>query len=208
MGSSGYPAFSSLERRNAMEPQRVEPDDIEALVVRAQQGSSEAFERLVEAHQHEVFGLALRLVVDRELAADVSQEAFIRAWRALPKFRGEAAFSTWLHRITVNVAWTLKKRKSRHAAQPLDESPEVADVSRGSDPEHAGETIELRARLSSALDDLNPAQRSVVVLKDIYGWTHNEVAESLGITVTAAKVRLHRAHLKLREQLREMEDER
>ena len=70
-----------------MKPQMVEPDDIEALVARAQQGSSEAFEKLVEAHQHEVFGLALRLVVDRELAADVSQEAFIRAWRALPNFR-------------------------------------------------------------------------------------------------------------------------
>ena len=191
-----------------MKPLRVEPNDIEALVARAQNGSSEAFEKLVEAHQHEVFGLALRLVVDRELAADVSQEAFIRAWRALPKFRGDSAFSTWLHRITVNVAWTLKKRKSRHAAQPLDESPEIADLGRSSNPEHAGETIELRGKLSAALDNLNPAQRSVVVLKDIYGWTHNEVAQSLDITVTAAKVRLHRAHLKLREQLRELEDER
>ena len=191
-----------------MKPQRVEPDDIEVLVARAREGSSEAFEKLVEAHQHEVFGLALRLVVDRELAADVSQEAFIRAWRALPKFRGDAAFSTWLHRITVNVAWTLKKRKSRHAAQPLDESPEFADVRRDSDPEQAGETIELRAKLSTALDDLNPALRSVVVLKDIYGWTHNEVSESLGITLTAAKVRLHRAHLKLREQLRDLEEAR
>lgn len=186
-----------------MRAQRVEPDDVEALVGRAQQGSSDAFERLVEAYQHEVFGLAMRLVVDRELAADVSQEAFIRAWRALPKFRGDAAFSTWLHRITVNVAWTLKKRKSRHAAQPLEESPEVADSRVSADPEHAGENLELRARLSEALDQLNPAQRSVVVLKDIYGWSHNEVSESLGITVTAAKVRLHRAHLRLREQLRD-----
>ena len=191
-----------------MKPQRVEPNDIEALVARAQEGSSEAFEKLVEAHQHEVFGLALRLVVDRELAADVSQEAFIRAWRALPRFRGDAAFSTWLHRITVNAAWTLKKRKTRHAALSLDESPETADPRRGSDPERAGETVELRRKLSAALGNLNHAQRSVVVLKDIYGWTHNEVAESLGITVTAAKVRLHRAHLNLREQLHEPEEER
>jgi RNA polymerase sigma-70 factor (ECF subfamily) len=186
-----------------MRAQRVEPDDIEPLVARARQGSSDAFEKLVEAYQHEVFGLAMRLVVDRELAADVSQEAFIRAWRALPNFRGDAAFSTWLHRITVNVAWTLKKRKSRHTAQPLEESPEIADPRMAADPEHAGETVELRARLSEALDDLNPAQRSVVVLKDIYGWSHNDVAEALGITVTAAKVRLHRAHLQLRERLRD-----
>lgn len=191
-----------------MKPQRVEPDEMEELVARAREGSSEAFERLVEAHQHEVFGLAMRLVVDRELAADVSQEAFIRAWRALPNFRGDAAFSTWLHRITVNVAWTQKKRKARHAALPLDESPEPAEPGRGSDPVHAIENTELRAKLARALNDLNPAQRSVVVLKDVYGWTHNEVAESLGITVTAAKVRLHRAHLKLREQLHEIEEKR
>ena len=191
-----------------MKPQRVEPDEIEEFVARAREGSSEAFEKLVDAHQHEVFGLALRLVVDRELAADVSQEAFIRAWRALPNFRGDAAFSTWLHRITVNVAWTLKKRKARHAALPLDESPEPMDVRQGSDPVHAVENTELRAKLASALNDLTPAQRSVVVLKDVYGWTHNEVADSLGITVTAAKVRLHRAHLKLRDQLHEIEEKR
>ena len=189
-----------------MKPQRVEQGDIEDLVAWAREGSSEAFEKLVEAYQHEVFGLALRLVVDRELAADVSQEAFIRAWRALPSFRGDAAFSTWVHRITVNVAWTLKKRKSRHAAQPLEEAPELTDVKHGSDPERAAETTELRAKLAAALNDLNPTHRSVVVLKDVYGWTHNEVAESLGITVTAAKVRLHRAHLRLREQLHELEE--
>jgi len=187
-----------------MKSQRVEPEDIEALVARAQEGSSEAFEKLVETYQHEVFGLAVRLVVDRELAADVSQEAFIRAWRALPKFRGDAAFSTWLHRITVNVAWTLKKRKGRHAAQSLDEVPDVRDLSVASDPESAGVNVDLRARLEEALDRLKPAQRSVVVLKDIYGWSHQEVAETLSISVTAAKVRLHRAHLDLREQLREM----
>lgn len=186
-----------------MERHKVEPDDIEALVVRAREGDTEAFEVLVEVHQHEVFGLALRLVVDRELAADVSQEAFIRAWRALPNFRGDSSFSTWMHRITVNVAWTLKKRKSRHAAQPLDEAGEVPDLRRQFDPESAGANTELRATLARALNSLNPAQRSVVVLKDVYGWSHNEVADALGITVTAAKVRLHRAHLRLREQLSE-----
>ena len=100
-----------------MSSERVRPENKD-LLFRAQAGDKGAFSELVRVHQDEVYTLALRLVADRELAADVSQEAFIRAWRALPKFRGEAAFSTWLHRITVNVAWTLKKRKSRHAAQP------------------------------------------------------------------------------------------
>ena len=103
----------------------------------------------------------------------------------------------------MNVAWTLKKRKARHAALPLEESPEPADFSHGSDPAYAVENTELRAKLARARNDLTPAQRSVVVLKDVHGWTHNEVAQSLGVTVTAAKVRLHRAHLKLREQLHE-----
>src|SRR3972149_8468588 len=91
--SSGCLPLWSGRGRNAMRPQRVEWHDIEALVARAREGSNEAFEALVEAHQHEVFGLALRLVVDRELAADVSQEAFIRAWRAGPRLPGAAARS-------------------------------------------------------------------------------------------------------------------
>lgn len=187
-----------------MEHPLVEPN--ETLIARARDGDGEAFEQLVHVHQHEVYGLALRLVADRELAADVSQEAFIRAWRALPTFRGEAAFSTWMHRITVNVAWTLKKRASRHAAQPLHESGEVADGRRSLDPERAGENADLRAVLAQAVRSLSPTQRAVVVLKDVYDWTHGEVAEALGISVTAAKVRLHRAHLKLREQLRSREE--
>lgn len=183
----------------------VEPEDINELVVRAQAGNAEAFERLVELYQHEVFALATRLVVDRDLAADVSQEAFIRAWRALPNFRGEAAFSTWLHRITVNVAWTLKKRRARHAALPLDGTGEPADTGGAPGPEAAGENVLLRASLVEALNRLSPAQRTLVVLKDVYGWSHAEAGQALGITVAAAKVRLHRAHLKLREHMGERE---
>ncbi len=169
-------------------------------MTRARNGDRAAFSDLVRIHQDEVYTLALRLVADRELAADVSQEAFVRAWRALPNFRGDAKFSTWLHRITVNVAWTQRRRQRRHRADPIDDvfAEPVAD---GITPERAAESAAMQVRLREALQQLPEPIRGVVVLKDVYGWSHNEIAEHLGITVTAAKVRLHRGRKQLRSQL-------
>ena len=95
---------------NQPELPRVEPTREQELIARAQAGDRSAFAALVREHGNEVYTLARRLVGDPHLAADVAQETMIRAWRALPNFRGEAAFSTWLHRITVNTAWTQKKQ--------------------------------------------------------------------------------------------------
>ena len=100
---------------NQPEVPRVEPTREQELIARAQAGDRSAFAVLVREHGNEVYTLARRLVGDPHLAADVAQETMIRAWRALPNFRGEAAFSTWLHRITVNTAWTQKKRARRHS---------------------------------------------------------------------------------------------
>ena len=175
------------------------------LLDRARNGDESAFTELVRHHQHEVFTLALRLLGNYELAADAAQETFIRAWRALPRFRGDAALSTWLHRITVNTSWTLGRRAQRHSTATLEESVLLSDDNSPS-PESAAETAELRGRLRIAVAELPDPQRAVVVLKDIYGWSHAEVAKALDISVTAAKVRLHRARLKLKEKLwREME---
>jgi len=170
------------------------------LIARAQAGDRGAFSEIVRLHQDEVFTLALRLVADRELAADISQEAFVRAWRALPNFRGDAKFSTWMHRITVNVAWTQRRKQRRHRAEPIDESF-TEPVSESISPERAAESAAMQGRLRSALQQLPKPTRTVVVLKDVYGWTHNEIAEHLDITVTAAKVRLHRGRKQLRDQL-------
>ncbi len=187
-----------------MAPGEVRPEDGD-LLLRAKNGDRAAFSELVRAHQNEVYTLALRLVADRDLAADVTQEAFVRAWRALPRFRGEARFSTWIHRITVNVAWSQRRRASRHRADPLDETfaePVAGDLS----PERAAESADMRGRLLDALATLSDPVRSVVVLKDVYDWPHAEIAAHLGISVTAAKVRLHRGRRQLRERLwRDME---
>jgi RNA polymerase sigma-70 factor (ECF subfamily) len=147
--------------------------------------------------------LARRLVGDPHLASDVAQEALIRAWRALPKFRGDSRLSTWLYRVTVNTAWTHRERARRHRSASLDEYTQVPAPYGADHPEVAGEILELRGRLRAALDNLPESQRRVVVMKDIYGWSHADIAESMGITVTAAKVRLHRARARLARDLEE-----
>ena len=184
-----------------MDMAQVERDRERELITRAQAGDRAAFGALVREHGNEVYTLARRLVGDPHLAADVAQETLIRAWKALPNFRGDAALSTWLHRITVNTAWTQRKRARRHSGPPLDDFLEMAAPIGSDHPEVAGETLELRGRLREALDALPEAQRRVVVLKDVYDWSHAEIAETMGISVSAAKVRLHRARARLAQHL-------
>ncbi len=182
---------------------RVESLDEATLVASAAGGDRLAFDELVRRHQQEVYTLAVRLLGNHEMAADVTQDALIRAWRHLGTFRGDAAFSTWLYRITVNTAWSARHRARRLATTDIDqvehELPGIDHVGM------AGEAMRVREAFRRALGELTPGARSVVVLKDVYGWSHAEVADSLGISVTAAKVRLHRARGALQ---RLLEDER
>jgi len=163
---------------------------------------SPAFDDFVNEHRGRVYGVALRVVSDPELAADVVQETFLRAWRGLARFRGESQISTWLHRIAVNTALTARRRAARDENASLDSIDEVvAESTPYVDPERRGEVLDLRARLEAALDSLPPGQKAVVVLKDMEGWSHAEIADRLGISESAAKVRLHRAHRKLAQLL-------
>lgn len=164
--------------------------------------SRREFDDLVAEHHSRVYGVALRVVRDPELAADVVQETFIRAWRGLGRFRGDSTFGTWLHRIAVNTALTARKRAARTRSASLEVVEEVvAEPTMEADPDRRGEVLALRERLERALDTLSPGQRAVVVLKDVEGWTHSEIAERLDITEAAAKVRLHRAHRRLAQYL-------
>jgi RNA polymerase sigma-70 factor (ECF subfamily) len=187
-------------RSNFVERERVERVQTQDLVERATDGDREAFGELVRIHQHEVYTLAVRLIRDRDQASDVAQDAFVRAWRAMPKFRGDAKFSTWMYRITVNTAWTHRSRESKVRLDSL-ESLSDDPVSTSLDPERAAESVSAGPQIKQALMDLTESVRTVVVLKDVYDWSHSEIAEHLDISVTAAKVRLHRGRKDLRSTL-------
>ena len=146
------------------------------LVVRAQSGDRAAFAALVRAHQDEVFTLARRLVGDPHMAADIAQETLVRAWRALPSFRGDSKLSTWLHRITVNTAWTHRDRARRNAALALEDVREQPDNG-PDDPEVSVVSICGRPTARPAAG----GQRQVVVMKDVYGWSHQEIVTRWGL---------------------------
>ena len=175
------------------------------LVRKSQFGDKAAFEQLVIRHQELVFSLAYKLTGNREMANDIAQEAFIRAWKAIEKFRGDSTFSTWIYRITVNTAWTLRKKAKKHNTLNIDDTYEPIVIDEKKDPELVAINSDLSSVLINALDKIPIEQRIIVELKNIEGRSHKEIADYLDISVTAAKVRLHRAHQKLRQILEEVE---
>jgi RNA polymerase sigma-70 factor (ECF subfamily) len=177
---------------------------VEALVGRAREGDRKAFDDLVRLTSPACYSLACRLVGNEHDARDVLQDAYLRAFRSLRRFRGEAAFPTWLHRITVNCAADLLERRRRTAHDVLDDmgdSAVLVDQRTERDPAVAAGLADERERLVDALSKLPAQLRLVVVLRDVYDLPHREIAKELGISQGAAKVRLHRARVRLRECL-------
>jgi RNA polymerase sigma-70 factor (ECF subfamily) len=182
--------------------------DVDPEVVRAcQRGEAGALDALVRATYADVYALAYRLVRDRDEAADVTQEVFVRVMRSVVGFRGESAFGTWLHRVTVNAALTSLRKKSRRAAPGReafavpgsDSVHAIVDPDAG--PEERAERAELLARAEAAVAALPESSRTIVVLRDIEGLSTAEVAAQTGLTETAVKVRLFRARERLRASL-------
>jgi RNA polymerase sigma-70 factor, ECF subfamily len=169
------------------------------LVARARLGDQEAFAQLVRDTSAETYTLAYRLTGDEEDARDVAQESYLRAYRGLKRFRGDAQFSTWLYRITANCAASHLGRRTRRRTEALPDELQVADVDPDRDPVARADATLLRDRLEVALADLPPKLRAVAVLRDVYDLPHEAIAAELGISESAAKVRLHRARRKLRE---------
>jgi RNA polymerase sigma-70 factor (ECF subfamily) len=177
-----------------------------ALVKACQRGEAGALDALIRATYADVYVLCRRMLADPDEAADATQEVFVRVMRSVLGFRGDSSFGTWLHRVTVNVCLTALRRRSRARATgmaaggtpfalPGDEA-EVLSV--GSSPSELAETADLVARSEAALAALPEDARAVVVLRDLEGLSTREVAELLGVTETVVKVRLHRAHARLR----------
>jgi RNA polymerase sigma-70 factor (ECF subfamily) len=196
------PSTGASGRRDlAGGPGVVEADDIEAMVRAAREGDRDAFDRLVRATYADTYTLAHRLTGDDDDARDVVQDVYLRAYRGLRRFRGDSQFTTWLYRITANCASTHLGRRSRHRHDELVDDLAVVDVRPAHDPLGRAEHHDLRDRVRSALEALPPKLRAVVVLRDVYDLSHEAIAAELGISESAAKVRLHRARRKLRDDV-------
>jgi len=179
------------------------PAEMADLVAAAREGDRGAFDEIVRRTYVDTYTLAVRLTASEEDARDVVQDAYLRAWKGIRRFRGDAQFSTWMYRITANTAATVSSKRRRQRTVHIDEVADPVETEIALHPELATENSELMAQLSAALHELPPRLRALVVLKDVYGLSHEEIAEELGISVTAAKVRLHRGRKRMRDLLYE-----
>lgn len=181
----------------------VEADGDHALARAAGLGDATAFETLYRRHSRRVFAVVFRLAGGQTARAeDLVQEAFIRAWQALPAFRFESAFSTWLHRLAVNTA--LMQIRSRAGAEDSETDDSALAVMPTQDT--AGLRTRERLDLERAVATLPERARAVLVLHDIEGWKHEEIAVELGMAVGSSKAQLHRARKLLRQRLGEDHD--
>lgn len=170
------------------------------LLAACRRGDRRALEELVHLTQRRVYALAYRLVGDRHEAEDVAQEAYLRMFRGLAGFREEARFETWMHRIVTNTAFNHLRKRGRFGELLEDEVLEVPA------PARAEELAIARDELERGLAVLPPGQRTVLILKDVYGLSCKEIGDELGIQEGAVKVRLHRARKKLKDVLSEEEE--
>jgi RNA polymerase sigma-70 factor, ECF subfamily len=184
--------------------------DDHRLIADCLQGRSEAFGELVRRYQDRLFNTAYRMVGNAEDAQDVVQEAFLNAYQSLGSFKGDSLFFTWLYRIAVNTAISLKRK--RRIAISINSGPDQAgvaeplDPSEVSQPGHALEQAEEERRIQQALGRLSPEHRAVLILKDIEGQKYETMAEVLQVPIGTIRSRLHRARMELRELLSKDEE--
>jgi RNA polymerase sigma-70 factor (ECF subfamily) len=164
------------------------------LVARAVAGDAGAERALYDAHVERVYRLAYRMAGDDDLARDITQDTFVRAFGRLATFRHESAFATWLHRITMSVALSALDSAQRRGRREAPLEDDLAAPERGGDPD-------LRARLAAAIDALPPGYRAVFVLHDVEGYTHEEIGAALGVRPGTSKAQLFHARARLRERL-------
>ncbi|HXX20029.1 MAG TPA: sigma-70 family RNA polymerase sigma factor [Candidatus Acidoferrum sp.] len=173
----------------------------------AQRGDAAAFERLYQLHSRRVYSLCLRMVGNTAEAEDLTQEAFLQLFRKISTFRGESAFSTWLHRLAVNVV-LMKLRKKSGKETSLEQVTEPDEESGSPRRDFGAPDLKLsgsldRVNLQRAVEQLPPGYKAVFVLHDVQGYEHNEIAEIMGCSIGNSKSQLHKARMRLRELLHE-----
>ncbi len=195
-----------MESENG-EPQG--PPD-EELVLKSQQGDIHAFDELVERYHGKIYGLTYNMTSNREDAEDLTQEIFVKAYQALPRFKGNSSFYTWLYRIAVNKTINYRKKRNRKRAMSLDQFDheiKLDDVyhdlaSKGSPLRHLS-LSELQKKLNEALQNLSEKHRTVVVLHDMQGIPHEEIAKMVGASVGTIRSRLFYARRQMQAELSE-----
>jgi RNA polymerase sigma-70 factor (ECF subfamily) len=175
-------------------------------IERAKQGDAEAFQALYDRHKRRVYSLCLRMTANTAEAEDLAQEAFLQLYRKIATFRGESAFSTWLHRLSVNVVLMHLRKKSlpvvslEETTQGVGEE-DIPKKDFGADDVALAGSID-RLQLQRAVDSLPPGYRTIFVLHDIEGYEHNEIAGIVGCSIGNSKSQLHKARMKLRDLLK------
>ena len=176
------------------------PDTEQHLIQRAQKGDQEAFAALVTEHQRYVYNLALRVVNDRDEALDLAQETFVRAWTALPNFRGQSQFRTWLYRIVTNLCYNhlpnLRRSLNDLGDDVISEIPETDSAF--DNPAHGSESRELRSYLHKAIEELDENYRLLISLRYQSELSYEEIASTLNLPLGTVKTGLFRAKEKLR----------
>lgn len=199
MNTDVFPVWSA----NVASKSEVEivPQSDLALATAAGKGDMGAFEQLYERHNRRVYSLCLRMTQNPAEAEDLAQEAFIQLFRKIGSFRGDSAFTTWLHRLTVNQCLMHFRKKSVKLEKTTEEGETPTQVVRGTENPNAMPIVD-RIALDSALNQLPPGYRSVFLLHDVEGHEHEEIAKILGVAVGTSKSQLHKARMKLRRILK------
>ena len=168
-------------------------------VLLAAGGDRKAFERLYRSHVNRVFTLCTRMCGSRVRGEELTQDVFVRAWEKLPQFRGDAQFSTWIHRVAVNIVLTDRKNEARNRKRMVEDESDDGEtpLQKASVTPGYGDRMDITA----AMEQLPKGARQIFVLHDIEGYKHEEIAEMCGITAGGSKAQLHRARLLLREAL-------
>lgn len=190
------------------DPEQRQPNDSNEaeLIERAKLGDAHAFQALYDKHKRRVYSLCLRMTSNTAEAEDLTQEAFLQLYRKIGTFRGESAFSTWLHRLSVNVVLMHLRKKSLPVVS-LEETTQGGGEEDTPKKDFGADDLALagsidRLQLQRAVGDLPPGYRTIFVLHDVEGYEHNEIATMVGCSIGNSKSQLHKARMKLRELLR------
>ena len=184
------------------------------LVRQAGEGDRDAFRELFERYQRRVLSVVMGMLHDRDAALDVTQDTFIKAYRSIDRFKGEASFYTWIYRIAVNLAIDWQRREWRRpmaapTRSPSGDGPEedaidrIGDETPGNDPFLATRDRQLRERVREAIEELTPDHKAVILLRDVEGLSYDEISRAMQCSIGTVMSRLHYARKKLQKRLKE-----